>query len=143
MFVFIRDRYGKIEFDWPDRRFPAHADPGTGLKVAAANIAYRFATIDKHRAPPFSGHVVLVLQRSGYQLRGPFQVTVGVFRGDRFVFVAANTAIAPGEETQIRRYFVEITGFNPAQRAACNKTMAIVQCADPDVLCLENGEIDI
>ena len=33
-----------------DRRFPAHADPGTGLKVAAANIAYRFATIDKHRA---------------------------------------------------------------------------------------------
>ena len=37
----------------------------------------------------------------------------------------------------------QITGFNPAQRAACHKTMAIVQCADPDVLCLENGEIDI
>ena len=125
MLVFIRDRYGKIEFDWPDRRFPAYADPGTGFKVAAANIAYRFATIDKHRAPPFSGHVVLVFQRSGYQLRGPFQVTVGVFRGDRFVFVAANTAIAPGEETQIRRYFVEITGFNPAQRLFMRNDWAI------------------
>lgn len=61
MFVFICDRYGKIEFDWLDWRFLAYADFGTGFKVAAANIAYCFATIDKHCALLFFGYVVLVL----------------------------------------------------------------------------------
>lgn len=60
MFVFIRDRYGKIEFDWFDRRFLAYVDFGIGFKVVAANIVYRFVIIDKYRVLLFFGYVVLV-----------------------------------------------------------------------------------
>ena len=102
------------------------ADARAGFKIAAADIAHRFAAVDEHGAPPFSADVGLVLQAvASLEHRS----TTVIILGAMVVFIAADTAVAPGE-AQVRRDLVEVAGFNPAEVAAHHKAVFVIQRAD-------------
>src|SRR6185369_16934699 len=116
--VRIVNRHADVGAHHADWRTPAQAQPGADTRLEIAEPGERITGIDKRRDAPVRFEVVLVFDTADDEVLAADDQAFRSFRPDRLVGVAANRAVAAGEEAQIRWQVVEIADLHGAERTA-------------------------